>query len=70
MTILSRLDHKVMAWLSALSSIAVGAQDQGRLARLQTPLSKTVLIGLLAHTLGSPDPVHSSRFPPQRIHTP
>lgn len=42
-----------MAWLSALSRVAVGAQDQGRSARLQTPLSKSALIDLLARTFCS-----------------
>jgi outer membrane protein TolC len=42
-----------MAWLSALACVLVGAQDQGSLARLQTPLSISALMDLLAHAVAS-----------------
>jgi hypothetical protein len=48
MIILDRFGHKATAWLSAMACVAVGAQDQGRLARLKTPLSSSALINLLA----------------------
>jgi outer membrane protein TolC len=37
-----------MAWLSALACDAVAAQDQGRVAPFQPPLSSSALIDLLA----------------------